>query len=267
MQRDTKLGYGFLLVGAALPFLVDKVLGLVFAIFVSVSFLVTGIGFLIAGHRHNENSPPWRPKLQEGLAIGASGATLIVLISLGLIRLMPRKEIVKMDAMAFQRSEPPEKNAPVAKPVAKTRELKDPIIKTGHAQPTYSVTNPTGSIINQDSKVEAPQTIINGPPPIEVGQRMLSQNKRSDGIYETLIAITTSSSVPELYVEVRGRTMGSVLCLTAIQGTTWSQSVPVAAGMASCKFTNASNNASVSIRSTEPEEFAISHNCVGVACH
>ncbi|HET9305984.1 MAG TPA: hypothetical protein VFO46_08165, partial [Candidatus Sulfotelmatobacter sp.] len=36
--------------------------------------------------------------------------------------------------------------------------------KSPSAQPTHGVTNPVGSIVNQDSAVYAPQTVINTPP-------------------------------------------------------------------------------------------------------
>ena len=42
--------------------------------------------------------------------------------------------------------------------------LEPPRKKSSSAQPTHGVTNPVGSIVNQDSTVYAPQTVINTPP-------------------------------------------------------------------------------------------------------
>lgn len=51
MSRGTKLGYGFLLVGVGLPFLIDKLFGSSTAlVVVAASCVVVGICFLIAGH-------------------------------------------------------------------------------------------------------------------------------------------------------------------------------------------------------------------------
>jgi hypothetical protein len=52
MSRETKLGYGFLLVGSGLPYLVDKLLGPIFALITAAVCFVGGIAFLVAGHLH-----------------------------------------------------------------------------------------------------------------------------------------------------------------------------------------------------------------------
>jgi hypothetical protein len=56
MERDTKLGYGFLFVGYGMPFLAEKFLGENAAILTAVVFSLLGIGFLVAGHLHGRNS-------------------------------------------------------------------------------------------------------------------------------------------------------------------------------------------------------------------
>lgn len=50
LQRDSKLGYGFLLVGAALPYLADKLFGPVVALVSAAIALIVGIVFLLAAH-------------------------------------------------------------------------------------------------------------------------------------------------------------------------------------------------------------------------
>ena len=50
MERDSKLGYGFLLVGAALPYLADKLFGPVTAVISAAIVLILGVMFLIAAH-------------------------------------------------------------------------------------------------------------------------------------------------------------------------------------------------------------------------
>ena len=59
--------------------------------------------------------------------------------------------------------------------------------------PTYSITNPSGSIINQGSQVDAPQTIINGPAP--------RQLTNTDALVTKLREIAQSSSeAPEVLI-------------------------------------------------------------------
>ena len=52
MPRETKFSYGFLLVGTGVPYLIDKVFGLAWAIGVSVACVLFGLAFLIAGLFH-----------------------------------------------------------------------------------------------------------------------------------------------------------------------------------------------------------------------
>ena len=91
MLRETKFGYGVLLVGVGVPFLIDKVLGLYYAIVVSVACVVIGGAFLLAGHRHREGFVR-RRKILEVLAFGAALSTLIGLGSIGIFRVIPKRE-------------------------------------------------------------------------------------------------------------------------------------------------------------------------------
>lgn len=53
MERDTKLGYGFLLVGAAMPYLIDRFFhSPLAALIVAIVFFVVGVIFLVLGHLH-----------------------------------------------------------------------------------------------------------------------------------------------------------------------------------------------------------------------
>jgi hypothetical protein len=103
MLRETKFGYGYLMVGTGLPYLIDKALGLAWAIFVSVTFVVVGGAFLCAGHRQRgEQAGPRRTKL-GWLAFGCTLSTLIVLISLGILRSMPKAEPDALQKSAEQK--------------------------------------------------------------------------------------------------------------------------------------------------------------------
>jgi hypothetical protein len=98
MLRETKFGYGFLLVGTGVPYLIDRVLGLSYAIFVSVACVVVGGAFLFAGHlqKNSEGRSKW--KLGEILALSAALGTLVILISLGILRVMPKTESWSSDS-------------------------------------------------------------------------------------------------------------------------------------------------------------------------
>ncbi len=50
MSRETKFGYGFLLAGIGVPYLIDKLFGELAALIVAAACTVLGIGLLIAGH-------------------------------------------------------------------------------------------------------------------------------------------------------------------------------------------------------------------------
>ncbi len=61
MARDTKFGYGFLLVGGGMPYLVDKWFGVLPAMIIAAMLVLLGVIFLVAGHVHEKASPKqWR---------------------------------------------------------------------------------------------------------------------------------------------------------------------------------------------------------------
>jgi len=95
MQRDSKLGCGFLLVGAGLAYLIDKALVPTAAIVVSVACVITGGAFLLAGARHKEGEIRPRKKIWEVLAIVFVLGTLVVLVSTPILRYMPKRESAK----------------------------------------------------------------------------------------------------------------------------------------------------------------------------
>jgi hypothetical protein len=54
VSRETKFGYGFLLAGVGVPFLIFDIFGFNAAVIVASCFTVLGVALLIAGHRHKE---------------------------------------------------------------------------------------------------------------------------------------------------------------------------------------------------------------------
>jgi hypothetical protein len=146
MQRDSKLGYGFLLVGAGLPFLIDKALGLTAAIIVSVVCVVSGGSFLVAGHRHSEGETRPRRKIWELIIIAASLGTLTVLLSIGILKVISKKESHKSDESQPQsqqgvRREEPKTESPNVEnpPTVKKKFPPKPIEKS--EPPAFSVAN------------------------------------------------------------------------------------------------------------------------------
>jgi len=129
MQRDSKLGYGFLLVGAGVPYLIDKGLGLIPAICVSVACVIGGGTFLFAGARHREGEAGPRRKIWELLVIAGALSTLVVLGSVGILRVMPKKDAEKSIEHPTTKIQPPSEEAkkepliakkPPSKKMAKT---------------------------------------------------------------------------------------------------------------------------------------------------
>ena len=110
MQRDSKLGYGYLLVGAALAYLIDKALGLTTAIIVSVICLVVGGAFLWAGHRHKEGEAQPRKRIREWLLTVSILSVLVVVISTTILKYMPKKEFEKSERATQSPSKREESN-------------------------------------------------------------------------------------------------------------------------------------------------------------
>jgi hypothetical protein len=118
MRRETKFGYGFTLAGIGVPFLIDKLFGLSPAICVSVACVVVGGVFLVSGHRHKENPRP--RKLWDWAAWGAATCTMIVMLSMGALR-MANNRPKEQD----QETKPTE-HAPTASEIAKELEKTRP---------------------------------------------------------------------------------------------------------------------------------------------
>src|SRR5258708_3526722 len=81
-SRETKFGYGFLLLGAAMPYLIDKLLGPIAALISAAVILLGGIAFLVAGHFHRDKDAlPHRRGLMATIGmftiIGAASGALI----------------------------------------------------------------------------------------------------------------------------------------------------------------------------------------------
>ena len=55
MQRDTKLGHGFLWLGLGVAYLLGLLLGQVWGIVLAVSFVFVGVFFLTYGYYHSED--------------------------------------------------------------------------------------------------------------------------------------------------------------------------------------------------------------------
>jgi hypothetical protein len=58
MSKETKFGYGFLLAGVGLPYLIDKLLGPSAALIAAVVCTLGGLALLVAGHLHRESTAP-----------------------------------------------------------------------------------------------------------------------------------------------------------------------------------------------------------------
>jgi hypothetical protein len=91
MSRDSKFGYGFLLAGIGLPYLMDKFLGIIPATITAVVCAIVGIGFLIAGHRHREDGDT-RPR-RITWKTATLTVVLLCLLVLGIVYRLLRREV------------------------------------------------------------------------------------------------------------------------------------------------------------------------------
>jgi hypothetical protein len=58
MGRDSKLGYGFLFMGVAMPYLIEHFLGATVALVATVLCALIGVMFLLSGHTHRDAAEP-----------------------------------------------------------------------------------------------------------------------------------------------------------------------------------------------------------------
>lgn len=79
-SKETKFGYGFLLAGCGLPYLIDKLLGSTWAISVALVCTVLGVTLLISAHCHKDSPPPaWRTIIAGVIMI------VVIVVSIGVI--------------------------------------------------------------------------------------------------------------------------------------------------------------------------------------
>jgi hypothetical protein len=86
MSGETKFGYGFLLAGVGVPYLIDKLFGPLLATIIACFCLVGGVTLLIAGHSHRDSllvprtarAPTLRRVFVVLLIVGASAALSVV---------------------------------------------------------------------------------------------------------------------------------------------------------------------------------------------
>lgn len=85
MSRETKFGYGFLLVGAALPYLAEKMFSPLMASIFSILSLAIGILLLIAGHMHRDTRAAPQPRgtlAKFGVPVVVAALVLITIVSM-----------------------------------------------------------------------------------------------------------------------------------------------------------------------------------------
>jgi hypothetical protein len=95
MLRETKFGYGFLLVGTAAPYLIDKAFGLSLAILLSVLCLIVGAVLLWSGHWQKDGVLAPFKKSRDWLVFGAALSTLTVLLTVGATRAARQREVLE----------------------------------------------------------------------------------------------------------------------------------------------------------------------------
>lgn len=76
MDRSSKFGYGFLLMGAAIPYLIEHTFGATIALIATLVCAIAGVVFLWSGHLHREpDDPP--VSLSRKIATGVLGIIVI----------------------------------------------------------------------------------------------------------------------------------------------------------------------------------------------
>jgi len=114
MLRETKFGYGFLLVGTAAPYLIDKVFGLSWAILLSVLCLIVGGVLLWSGHWQKDGVLVPFKRWQEWVVFGAALTSFTVLLTIGATRAARQGEALKAPDTGIEKQRPA--SSPPAKP-------------------------------------------------------------------------------------------------------------------------------------------------------
>ena len=94
MERDSKLGYGFLFVGVSMPYLIEHLFGPTYALVVTLVCATIGVCFLWAAHNHRlPDQPPISAKRKVCTALLAC-AVIYTISEAGWHVYTPRRPIV-----------------------------------------------------------------------------------------------------------------------------------------------------------------------------
>jgi hypothetical protein len=78
MSAETRIGYGFLLAGVAMPYLIDKLFGAVPAMIASGVCLIAGAALLVTGQRRMNQSEQRKQEIREAIrSLFDEGANLL----------------------------------------------------------------------------------------------------------------------------------------------------------------------------------------------
>jgi hypothetical protein len=113
MSRETKFGYGFLILGISVPYLIEKAFGPAWALTTACILLVVGVAFAISGHLHREPSTRRRKLMGTigmymliGALVGTAAGGLTGLVSAIVQRRQATEQLAK-DEAGGKRAEPP----------------------------------------------------------------------------------------------------------------------------------------------------------------
>jgi hypothetical protein len=107
MSREAKFGYGFLFLGAGLPYLIDKLMGPIPALIAAAILFVVGIAFLVAAHLDHKTASVRRGLMYTIGAftiIGAASGALIGSIAGAIAHTKAPREAVTTESGAIQLS-------------------------------------------------------------------------------------------------------------------------------------------------------------------
>jgi hypothetical protein len=113
MQRDSKLGYGFLFIGAAMPYLIEHLFGPITALIATLVCAIVGVIFLWSGHLHREPlDPPMKLVVRIGTTVLAISVIFCICFMGWKVYAQPKHSQEKKEISSPVSSPPP----PVASP-------------------------------------------------------------------------------------------------------------------------------------------------------
>src|SRR5437899_11755420 len=105
ISKDTKFGYGFLLAGVGLPYLIEQLFGALGATIIAAACTVIGLSLLIAGHLHRDAIAAHRSEVS---IVRRGFVTLLILAAIATLSLTTWRLVRSRHRTLVETTSPPQ---------------------------------------------------------------------------------------------------------------------------------------------------------------